>query len=134
MPGTTNKASSNRRRAHCLEVESVGDIAVVKFSCRQILSEEMIEAVGGQFLGLVEQEGHRKLVLNFSNLDRMATAMLGKLLTLHLKLKARGGWLALCQIPPHLFEVFAILRLPQVLGIFVGEQEALQTLSRRRLA
>jgi anti-anti-sigma regulatory factor len=118
-------------RGYLLEVETVGDIAVVKFVCRQILSEEAIEAVGRQLSALVEQEGQRKLILNFAKLDRLATAMLGKLLTLHLKLKSCGGWLVLCQIPRHLYEIFVILRLPQLLNVYLDEQEALQRLTRR---
>jgi anti-anti-sigma regulatory factor len=120
-----------RERNYFLEVETVGEIAVVRFTCRQILSEGMIEIIARQLSGLVEQEGFRKIVLNFERLDRMATAILGKLIRLHLKLRVLGGWLVFCKIPRHLYEIFSILRLPRVLAIFVAEPEALQMFKPR---
>jgi anti-sigma B factor antagonist len=118
-------------RHRWLEVEQIGEVTVVKFLRRQILTGETVEVLGQQLLSLVCDEGRRKVVLNFANVDRLASATLGKLLLLHRHLRAAGGWLVLCQIPPHLYEVFAILKLPRVLAIRAHEQEALQILERR---
>jgi anti-sigma B factor antagonist len=52
--------------------------------------------------------------------------MLGKLISLQRKVKARGGRLALCGIRPQLYEVFRILQLPQLLAIYADEEAALQ--------
>lgn len=130
-PAAINRSRHARAPVYFLEVESVGDIAVLRFACRQILTPEAVEAVSAQILALVEQEGYRRVVLNFSNLDRLATALLGRLINVHRRLRVLGGWLVLCRIPPHLYEIFAILRMRRLVGICAREPEALQTLQRR---
>lgn len=118
-------------RVPLVQIEPMGDITVVTFTRRSILTGETVEAIAQQLYQLAEQEGRRKLVLNFGNVDRLASAMLGKLLLLNRKLRGLGGKLVLCRIAPHLYEIFALLRLSQVFGIFAEEQEALQALCRR---
>jgi anti-sigma B factor antagonist len=114
-----------------LEIELVADITLVRFARRRILSEETIDIIAGQLSGLVQSDRHRKLVLNFTNIDRLATAMLGKLVLLQSKLKATGGRLVLCHVAPHLYEIFSLLKLRQILSIYRGEPEALEALGRR---
>src|SRR5262249_41349379 len=106
-------------------------ITLVRFDRRRILSEETIETIAGQLSGLVQSDRHRKLVLNFATIDRLATAMLGKLVLLQSKLQALGGRLVLCNVAPHLYEIFSLLKLRQILSIYRGEPEALEALGRR---
>jgi anti-anti-sigma regulatory factor len=113
-----------------LEVEEVGDVALVRFARRRILTEEAIEASAAQLFGLVENSQQLKLVLNFTNIDRLASAMLGKLILLQKKLQDVGGCVALCHIAPHLYEIFALLKVPRILTIYRGETEALEGFRR----
>jgi anti-anti-sigma regulatory factor len=113
-----------------LEVEQVGDVALVRFARRRILTEEAIETSAAQLFGLVENNRQHKLVLNFTNIDRLASAMLGKLILLQKNLQAVGGRVALCHIAPHLYEIFALLRVPRILTIYRGETEALEGFRR----
>ena len=109
-----------------LEVEQIGDVTVAKFTARYILDEEKVQTVGNQLLSLGEQLAGRRLVLNFGTVERLSSEMLGKLISLQRKVKARGGRLALCGIRPQLYEVFRILQLPQLLAIYADEEAALQ--------
>jgi anti-sigma B factor antagonist len=113
------------RAAPELQVDRIGDVTVVRFTRRRILTEGSIELLGEQLFALVERGGHRKLVLNFSNVDRMTTALLGKLIVLHKKVQAVNGWMVLCQIAPHLYEIFALFKLPQLFGVFEEGHAAL---------
>jgi anti-sigma B factor antagonist len=113
-----------------LEIEQVGDVALVRFARRRILTEEAIETSAAQLFGLVENNRQHKLVLNFTNIDRLASAMLGKLILLQKKLQAVGGCVVLCHIAPHLYEIFALLKVPRVLTIYRGETEALEGFHR----
>lgn len=101
-----------------LQVDRIGDVTVVRFTHRRLLTEGSVELLGEELFALVERGGHRKLVLNFSNVDRMTTALLGKLILLHKKLQRVNGWMVLCQIAPHLYEIFALFRLPLLFGVF----------------
>jgi anti-anti-sigma factor len=110
-----------------LEVEQTGDVTVVRFTHRGVLMGEAVELVGEQLLSLVEDEGRRHLVLNLGNVRSMDSAMLGKLLMLNKRVLASNGRLKLCQVTSELYEVFEAAKLPQLVGIYDEEQDALET-------
>lgn len=116
-------AQPNRRR---LEVEHIGDVALVSFQDKKILEDQYITQIGDQLFGLVENEGVRKMVLNFDNVQYLSSAALGKLITLHKKLQPVEGKLVLCGIAPSIYEVFELTRLDRYFKIVSDEQTALQ--------
>lgn len=117
---------SSQPRRRRLEVEPIGDVTVVNFVDRKILDEQNIQVIGDQLFSLVDQEGLRKLLLNFSNVEYLSSAALGKLITLNKKLQAAGGRLILCNIDPQIYEVFEITKLDKFFNIQKEEQSALQ--------
>ena len=114
---------TQRRR---LELEEIGDVTVVSFVDRKILDEQNIQIIGEQLFKLVEEQGKRKILLNFSNVEYLSSAALGKLITLNKKAQAAGGRLILCNIDPQIYEVFEITRLDKFFSIEKEEQKALQ--------
>jgi anti-sigma B factor antagonist len=108
-----------------LEVSDVGDVAVVRFVDRKILDEGNIQEVGQELYGLVEKEQRAKLLLNFSNVDFLSSAALGKLIKLEKKVRDAGGTLKLSNIRPEIYEVFVITKLTRVFDIKDDEAEAL---------
>jgi anti-anti-sigma factor len=107
-----------------LTVEAAGDVAVVRFSHRSLLGADLIEALSAEILRTVEEGGHRKLVLNFANVESMTTAMVGKLVLLKQRVEAAGGRMALCGIDPFVLQIFKVLRLTDVFPIHADEQAA----------
>jgi len=118
----------NPPRGKRLTIEHVGDIVVVGFVDRRILDEANIAIIADQLFSLVEDEQRRKLVLNFSNVEYMSSAALGKLITLHKKMTTARGKLVLCGISPQIFEVFAITKLDKIFTIKKDLDEALKVL------
>lgn len=118
---------SSQPRRRRLEVEDIGDVTVINFVDRKILDEQNIQVIGEQLFGLVDQDGRRKLLLNFGNVEYLSSAALGKLITLNKKLQAVGGRLILCNIDPQIFEVFEITKLDKFFNIQKEEQAALQS-------
>src|ERR1700683_4606728 len=102
-------SSPARRRR--LEVEHIGDVIVVNFVDRKILDEQNIQIIGEQIFGLVDEDGERKVLPNFSNVEYLSSAALGNLITLNKKLQQAQGKLILCNIDPQIFEVFEITKL-----------------------
>ena len=117
---------SSQPRRRRLEVEHIGDVTVVNFVDRKILDEQNIQIIGEQLFSLVDEEGLRKLLLNFGNVEYLSSAALGKLITLNKKLQAVGGRLILCNIDPRIHEVFEITKLDKFFNIQKEEQAALQ--------
>ena len=110
-----------------LEVEEVGAVTVVRLLARRILTEEAVEAVGAELAGLLRGPGCAKVVLHFGEVESMTTLMVGRLILLHRQVEAAGGRLVLCGAEPFLEELFALLRLPQVVPVYRSEQEALDS-------
>lgn len=115
---------STQPRRSRLQTETIGDVLVVNFIDRKILDEQNIQIIGEQLFGLVEQ--NPKILLNFSNVEYLSSAALGKLIALNKKVKAADGRLILCGIDPNIYEVFELTRLDQILKIEQNEQDALQ--------
>ena len=58
---------------------------------RKILDELIIQDLGKELFSLVEDEQPRNLLLNFTNVDFLSSAALGKLISLHKKVERAGG-------------------------------------------
>lgn len=117
-------ATPARRRR--LEVEDMGDIAVVNFLDKRILDEQNIQMIGEDLFRLVDELSRKKILLNFSNVEFLSSAALGKLITLNRKLQGVRGKLVLCGISREIREVFEITRLDRLFTIMPDEQSALQ--------
>jgi anti-sigma B factor antagonist len=108
-----------------LVVSDVGDVTVVKFVDRKILDEANIQELGQELFQLVEDDGRKSLLLNFSSVEFLSSAALGKLITLDRKVKAHSGKLKLSNIRPEIYEVFAITKLNKLFDIKDDEADAL---------
>jgi anti-sigma B factor antagonist len=119
-----------QQRRRRLEAEHIGDVTVVNFVDRKILDEQNIQIIGDQLFSLVDEESSqrdcKKFLLNFSNVEYLSSAALGKLIALNKKVKGIGGRLVLCNIHPDIREVFEITRLSTFIPIQEDEQAALQ--------
>jgi anti-sigma B factor antagonist len=108
-----------------LDVVEVGDVAVVRFRENKIVEDINIQELGQEMFRLVEVDGRDRLLLDFSAVDFLSSAALGKLITLDKKMKAHGGVLKLSNIRPEIYEVFAITKLNRLFDIRKDEAEAL---------
>ncbi|MEX0714805.1 MAG: STAS domain-containing protein [Pirellulales bacterium] len=108
-----------------LEVSEVGDVTVVRFVDRKILDEASIQELGNELFQLVEEEKREKILLNFTKVDFLSSAALGKLITMDKKVKAHSGKLKLSNIRPEIYEVFAITKLNKLFDIKDDEADAL---------
>ena len=107
-----------------LRLETVDGVTVVSFVDSKIVAEDAIQEVGDQLYSLVD-EGHKKILLNFGNVQYLSSAALGKLINMKKKVGGASGKLKLCCIHPELKVVFKITRLDQVFEIYDDEDQAL---------
>ena len=101
------------------------DVAIVSFNDKKILDEASIQELGTELFGLVEQQSMGDILLNFTNVEFLSSAALGKLITLDRKVKASKGRMKMCNIRPEIFEVFQITKLNKVFDIRKDETEAM---------
>jgi anti-sigma B factor antagonist len=115
--------SSGQQR---IDIEEVGGITVAKFTDKKILDEANIQVIGNNLFALVDEDGRRKIVLDFTLVEYLSSAALGKLITLDKKVKQAKAKLRLCGIRPEIYEVFAITRLDKIFDIKPTQAEALE--------
>jgi anti-anti-sigma factor len=108
-----------------LDVNEVDDVTVVRFRDRKIVEDVNIQELGQEMFHIVEADNRGRVLLNFSSVEFLSSAALGKLITLEKKVKAHGGTLKLCNIRPEIYEVFAITKLNRVFDIKEDETDAL---------
>ena len=118
----TMKMSTGQRR---IVVEEIGEVTVASFTDKKILDEANIQVIGDQLFNIVDEDGKTKVVLDFTNVEYLSSAALGKLITLDKKVKAARGKLRLCCIRPEILEVFEITRLNKLFEICDSQDDAL---------
>ncbi|MFN0054612.1 MAG: STAS domain-containing protein, partial [Planctomycetales bacterium] len=84
-----------------------------------------IQIIGNQLFSLVDEDHRKKIVLDFTNVEYLSSAALGKLITMDKKVKASGGKLRLCSIRADILEVFKITRLDKLFTIRDDREKAL---------
>jgi anti-sigma B factor antagonist len=113
-----------------LAVEQAGEVTLVRFTLSEIMHVEVIESVGDQLGGLVEDEGRRQLLLDFSGVQKVSSALLGKLVALHKKLLPRDGRMALCGLESEVSRVLDLCQLRRLLHVYGSAAEALEAFRR----
>ena len=111
-----------------LKVQTTGGVTVVELTDKKILDEVSIGQIGEQLAPLVARETHPKLVVDFTNVQHMSSSALGMLITLHKRVREKGGQLRMCCIQPAIYEVFVITRLNEIFKILPTRQEAMETI------
>jgi len=123
LPQRTRQMTQGNRR---LDIEEVNDVTVARFTDKKILDESNIQIIGNQLFNLVDEDHRQKIVLDFTNVEYLSSAALGKLITMDKKVKAAGGKLRLCAIRPDIKEVFKITRLDKLFQIVDNRDKAVE--------
>ena len=98
-------------------VERCADALLCHFLDSKIAAEPAISTVGSELYAVVDRPDCQKLVLDFSSVEFLSSAMLGKLISANRKMKEKGGALKLCAIRPSILAVLKCSWLDQILDI-----------------
>ena len=112
------------RKGSMLKVTRQNNVGVVTFTTSRILDQSNVQQLGEELDELLDKHKLKKIVLNFGNISYMSSAVMGKLVSLHKKLKAAGGQLKLCNIVASIFEIFQIMRFDRLFEIRESEDQA----------
>ena len=114
-------SKSDRR----IDIEEINGVTVARLLEKKILDEANIEALGQELFALVDKDGRKKIVLDFTHVEYLSSAALGKLITMHKKTTTAKGKLALCKIQKYILDVFKITQLNKVLTLCTDLDDAL---------
>ena len=108
-----------------IRINDSGQVTVVTFNDSKIIDEVEIQEFGQELYDLVDRQDRKKIVLNFSNVEFLSSAALGKLIGFDKRVKQHGAELMLTNIRPEIYEVFAITKLTKLFTIKDDEADAL---------
>lgn len=108
-----------------IQIAESNGVTVVKFVDRKILDEVNIQELGQELFKLVVHDDCKKIILNFTNVEFLSSAALGKLITFEKRTKKNSARLLLTNIRPDIYEVFAITKLNKLFDIKDDEADAL---------
>lgn len=110
-----------------LVVQSVGDVTAVYFADSRILDETSIKAVSEELIKLADSSFKLKLMIDFTNVEYLSSAVLGKLVAIHKKVMEGKGTMKMCGIRPAILQVFKITKLDKLFDIHADQTAALNS-------
>ena len=116
-----------------LEVGKSGDLIVVRLGKHRVLDELTVTTISDELLRVADRPDCRHLLLDFSGVAYLSSAMLAQLVRLHRKMVAKGEKLRLCGINSHLRSVFATTRLDRLFDITDNKADAVKAVRPRSL-
>jgi len=113
-----------------ISVDYAESATIVTFTDEKILEENDIKSLQESIMSVIESVPDGiKLILDFSNVRFLSSAVLGLLIRISKRIYENGGKLMLCNINPKIYEVFKITRLTKVFDIYKDIESATENLS-----
>jgi anti-sigma B factor antagonist len=99
---------------------------VVTLTDEKILEDEDIKALEDSIMPLID--GAVNLVIDFSSVQFLSSAVLGLLIRISKKVNEHKGKLKLCGISPRIYDIFKITRLDEIFDIYDDAKKAMLSL------
>ena len=107
------------------------DILTIRIQEERLVDPEQLKRLFEDLHTLLGKTDAQQIVLDFSGVKFMASAMLGKLVAFQKKCEEFRAKLKLCSVTPDIFEVFKITKLNKVFDIQSDEATARKSFSKR---
>ena len=104
---------------------------IVTFTDEKILEERDIVELQQSLMGVIEQTEKINLILDFSAVKFLSSAVLGLLIRVSKKVYEQNGQLRLCNISPRIYEIFKITRLTKIFDILPDRASAAASLAEK---
>ena len=109
-------------------VEYAENGTIVSFTDEKILEEKDINSLQESIMSVIEQAERINLILDFSHVKFLSSAVLGLLIRISKRIYEHDGQLRLCNIDPKIYEIFKITRLTKTFDIYKDVESAMKDL------
>jgi anti-sigma B factor antagonist len=110
-----------------LKLKTVDGVAVVDFIESGLMFETtLIQDIGQELQSLVADHGYTRILLDFTHVQYMSSAMLGQLVKLAKEVQNVKGQLKLTGLGPILHDTFRISHFESMFAIYDDEAQALK--------
>ena len=110
-----------------IQTGKTGNIHLVQFTDKKILDDTVLDEIRTELTQLIGKASGPDVLLDFSNVEFMSSAMLGLLGQVHRKIAAGKGRLRMCGIRPEIMQVFKLTSLDKLFSIHKDAPTALAT-------
>ena len=106
-------------------------ILTIRIQDERLVEPEQLRRLFEDVNTLVGKSDSEQIILDFSGVKFMASAMLGKLVALQKKVQEFRAKMKLCCVAPEILEVFKITKLHKVFDIQADEAAARKSFTKR---
>ena len=114
-----------------LDTVAKDDILTIRILDERLVDPEQLKRLFDDLYALLGKSNEQQVILDFSGVKFMASAMLGKLVALQKKCQEYRAKLKLSSVTPEILEVFKITKLHKVFDIQPDEATARKSFSKR---
>ncbi len=108
-----------------IAVDDLDGVPVVRFLDRQLYDDRTVREVGDALMSTATANpGPFRLILDFSGVTMISSALIGRLVLLQRKADASGGTLRLCDLGKPVFDALKTTNLDRILKIARDRREA----------
>ena len=111
-----------------LVINQIYGVVIVNFQNQSILDGASVDAIAADLYTLVDQQAHRRIILDFTSVRFLSSQVIGALLQLDKKIKAIKGKVVICGMKPNLFKIFETMNLQKILTFAEDEDKAFRAL------
>ena len=98
---------------------------IVTFLTESLMEPAALQRIAMALYPIVDEHGHRRVILDFRNVQYLSSQAIGILLTMHKKLATvTGGQFVLCGVGDKLLQLLKLTRLDRLLKIVPTKKDA----------
>jgi anti-anti-sigma factor len=109
-----------------IDVAEVKGVAVARLLPRVIVADDEIRAIGNELGDLIDS-GKNRIALNFGNVERLSSQVIGEVLRVYRRCTEDGGMLKICKVNPQVAAIFAMTNLERHVEVFLDEKPAVES-------
>lgn len=100
-----------------IQYKKFGDVVVGIIHATQVVDPALVSDFGDEVIGFLERHPDSHLLLNFSKVDFISSALLSELLRVNETVRKQRGSLRLCGLRKEMMEVFHVTKLDAMFHI-----------------
>ena len=110
-----------------IDVTKMEGVAMVRLLPKSLVADSDIRTITDELDDLIAS-GQNCITLNLGNVERMSSQVIGEVLGVYKRCKAKGGMLKICRVTPQVASVFAMTNMQRHIEIFPDENLALRSI------
>jgi anti-anti-sigma factor len=111
-------------KAELIRVSRRDDIVQVDLLTPELIGDDAIERLADEVAGIIDAETNPRIVMNLEHVKHISSTLLGTLVALYSRVRARGGQFRLAALRERHRRLLALVRLDGVLEVYPTPEQA----------